>query len=147
MFVPVFSLSIVWLLLFYCKIIPVLHVFRGIHAIGRQKEKKPCRVNKKIGANMQLNLKIRVIFANGPIIKYSLHTRKECRFGQRYGLQSLTLTFYFYKNIYHKIVYLYFNESVFQEKSIHMVFVFWNSTISKLSKTTFFRVWSTEPHI
>jgi len=35
------------------------------------------------------------------------------------------LTSYFYKkNIYHKVIYLYFYEIIFQEKSIHMVFVF-----------------------
>ena len=60
------------------------------------------------------------------IVIYSLHTWKECRFGQRHGLQSLTLTSYFYKNIYRKVIYLYFYESIFQDKFIHMVFVFWN---------------------
>ena len=57
-------------------------------------------------------------------LAYSLHTRKECRFGQQYGLQNLTLTSYFYKNIYHKVIYLYIYESIFQNKSIHMVFIF-----------------------
>jgi hypothetical protein len=61
---------------------------------------------------------------------YSLHTRKECRLGQRHGLQSLALTSCFYKNIYQKVEkwYIYFYESIFQEKSIHMVFTFPNST-------------------
>jgi len=40
-------------------------------------------------------------------VVYSLHTRKESRFGQRHGLQSLTMTSYFYKNIYHQVIYLY----------------------------------------
>ena len=56
--------------------------------------------------------------------KYSLHSQKESRFGQRYGLQRLTLTSYLYKNIYHTVIYLYFYESIFQDKSIHMVIVF-----------------------
>ena len=36
---PYFSLPVVWSPLFYCKNAPVLHVFRGIHAIGRQKNR------------------------------------------------------------------------------------------------------------
>ena len=55
---------------------------------------------------------------------YSLHTKKECRFEQRHGLQSLTLTSYFYKNIYRKVIYLYFYESIFQNKYIHMIFYY-----------------------
>ena len=39
------------------------------------------------------------------------------RLGQRHSLQSLTLTFYFYKNIYQEVVYVYFYESIFQDKS------------------------------
>ena len=58
---------------------------------------------------------------------YFLHTWKECRFGQRHGLQNLTLISYFYKNIYRKVIYLYFYESIFQDKSIHIIFVFRNS--------------------
>jgi len=42
---------------------------------------------------------------------------------------TLTLTSYFYKNIYQKVVYVYFYESIFQDKFIHMVFIFLNSTI------------------
>jgi hypothetical protein len=61
-------------------------------------------------------------------IVYYLHTYKESRLRQRYGLQSLTLTPYFYKNIYQKVAYVYFYESIFQDKSIHMVFIFPNST-------------------
>jgi hypothetical protein len=44
------------------------------------------------------------------------------------GLQSTTLTSYFYKNIYQKVIHVYFYESIFQDKSIHMVFIFSNST-------------------
>ena len=45
---------------------------------------------------------------------YSLHTRKEYRFGQRQGLQNLTWTSYFYKNIYRKVIYLYFMKVFFK---------------------------------
>ena len=83
---------------------------------------------------------------------YSLYTRKECHFVQWRDLQSLTLTFYFYKNIYRKVIYLYFYESIFQDKSIHMVFVailklnnlkvihdLYSQCLTQiLSKTTFF---------
>ena len=58
---------------------------------------------------------------------YSLHTWKESRFRQRHGLQGLTLTSYFYKNIYRKVIYLYFYESIFQDKSIHMVFLYFET--------------------
>jgi len=40
--------------------------------------------------------------------EYSLHTHKRSRLGQRHGLQTLTSTPYFYKNIYQKVVYVYF---------------------------------------
>ena len=80
-------------------------------------------------------------FINKMVQIYSLHTRKECRFGQGHGLQSLTLTSYFYKNIYHNIIYLYFFESIFQDKSIHIVFVFWISTIWKLFMIYIPNVW------
>ena len=85
------------------------------------------------------------------ITAYSLHTRKRSRFGQRHGLQRLNLTSYFYKNICRKMIYLYFYESIFQDKYIHMVFVFLKLNNLKvihdlyfqcltqiLSKTTFF---------
>ena len=55
---------------------------------------------------------------------YSLHIRKEYRFGQRQGLQNLTLTSYFYKNIYRKVIHLCFYEDIFGDESIYMVFVF-----------------------
>ena len=51
------------------------------------------------------------------------------------------MTSYFYKNIYHKIIYLYFCESIFQDKSIHMVFVFRNSTTWKLFMVYISNVW------
>ena len=63
------------------------------------------------------------LFLGGAII-YSLHTRKEYRFGQRHGLQSLTLISYFYKKIYRNVIYLYFYENIFQDKSIHIIFAF-----------------------
>jgi len=61
-------------------------------------------------------------------MSYSLHTRKESRLEQRHGFQSLTLTLYFYKNIYQKLIYEYFYESIFKDKFIHMIFTFLNST-------------------
>jgi hypothetical protein len=51
-------------------------------------------------------------------------------FRQRHGLQSITLTLVFYKNIYSKVIYVYFYESIFQDKSIHIVFTFPNSKFS-----------------
>jgi len=67
-------------------------------------------------------------FLAAPSCTYSLHTWKDYGFGQLHSLQSLTLTSYFYKNIYHKVIYLYFYESIFQGKSIHMIFIFLNPT-------------------
>jgi hypothetical protein len=58
---------------------------------------------------------------------YFLHVGKRNCFGQQYGLQSITLTSYFYKNIYLKVVFVYFYKSIFQDKSIHVVFIVWNS--------------------
>jgi len=55
---------------------------------------------------------------------YSLYIRKESGFGWRHDFQNLTLTSYFYKNIYRKLIYLYFYKSVFQDKSIYIEFVF-----------------------
>ena len=57
------------------------------------------------------------------LVTYFLRTRKESGFGLRY-FQSLTLTSYFYKNIYRNVINLYFYERIFQNKSIHMVFEF-----------------------
>jgi hypothetical protein len=59
---------------------------------------------------------------------YSLRTRKESRFGQQHGLQNTTLTSCFYKNIYRKVIYVYFYESIFQDKSINIIFTFSNLT-------------------
>ena len=59
---------------------------------------------------------------------YSFHTKKWSHFGQRQGLQNITLTTYFYKYIYQKMIYVNFCENIFQDKSIHMVFIFSNST-------------------
>jgi hypothetical protein len=72
---------------------------------------------------------------------YSLCTRKESRFGQRYGLQNTTLTSCFYKNIYQKVIYVYFYESIFQDKSIHTIFTFLNSTIWELFMIYIPKVW------
>jgi len=48
-----------------------------------------------------------------------LHTYKRSRLGQRHGLQSSSLTFCFYKNIYQKVVYVYFYKSIFQSRQIY----------------------------
>jgi hypothetical protein len=55
--------------------------------------------------------------------KYSLHIGKRSRFGQQHGLQRITLTSYFYKNIYLKVIFVYFYKSIFQDKSINVVFI------------------------
>jgi hypothetical protein len=55
---------------------------------------------------------------------YSLQVGKRSHFRQQYGLQSITLTLFFYKNIYLKVIYVYFYESIFQDKSIHIIFTF-----------------------
>jgi len=55
---------------------------------------------------------------------YSLYIRKKSGFGQRHDFQNLTLTSYFYKNIYRKLIYLYFYKNIFQDKSIYTEFVF-----------------------
>ena len=63
---------------------------------------------------------------------YSLRAGKRSRLGQRHGLQNITLTPCYYKNIYRKVRYVYFYESIFQDKSIHIIFTFAKSTILKL---------------
>jgi hypothetical protein len=50
------------------------------------------------------------------------------RLGQRHVLQNTTLTSCYYKNIYRIVVYVYFYESIFEDKSIHIVFTFANLT-------------------
>ena len=54
---------------------------------------------------------------------------KKSGLGQRHGLQNITLTPCYYKNIYRKARYAYFYENIFQEKSIYIIFIFANSTI------------------
>jgi hypothetical protein len=71
---------------------------------------------------------------------YSFHTHKESRLEQQHGLQNLTLTPCFYKSIYQKMVYVYFYEIIFQDKSIYMVIhdLYSQYLTQTLSKTTFF---------
>ena len=45
--------------------------------------------------------------------KYSLHIGKKKILGQRHGLQNTTLTSCFFKNIYRKVIYINFYESIF----------------------------------
>jgi hypothetical protein len=59
---------------------------------------------------------------------YSLHIDNSNCFRQRHGFQNITLTPYFYKNIYSKVICVYFYEGTFQDKSILRVFTFLNST-------------------
>jgi len=55
-------------------------------------------------------------------MKYSLHSHKGSCLGQRHDLQSLTLTSCFYKNIYHKVIYVYFYQNIFEDKFVHIWF-------------------------
>jgi hypothetical protein len=48
---------------------------------------------------------------------YSLHIGNSICFGQWYGFQNITLTPYFYKTIYSKVICVYFYEGTFQDKS------------------------------
>jgi hypothetical protein len=64
-----------------------------------------------------------------PVGLYSLRFGKRSRLGQRHGLQNTTLTSFFYKNIYWKVIYVYFYENGFQNKSIDMIFTFVNSMV------------------
>ena len=61
-------------------------------------------------------------------IKYSLRIGNGSRLRQRHGLQNTTLTSYFSKKIYRKVIYANFYESIFQDQSIHIIFTFVNST-------------------
>ena len=54
------------------------------------------------------------------LCSYSLRIGKGSRLGQRHGLQNTTLTSYILKNIYRKVIYVNFYESIFQDKSIHI---------------------------
>ena len=74
------------------------------------------------------------------ILVYSLRTKKGSRFGQWYDFQNTTLTF-FYKNIYWKVIYVYFYESIFQDKSIYIIFTFSNSTTWELFMIYILKVW------
>jgi hypothetical protein len=65
-------------------------------------------------------------------VTYSLRFIIRSRLGQRHGHQSTTLTSLFYKNLYWKVIYVYPNESNFQDKYIYMIFTFSNSTTQKL---------------
>jgi hypothetical protein len=58
---------------------------------------------------------------------YSLLFGKRSRLGQRYGLQNTSLTSIFYKNIYWKVIYVYFYENGFQNEYIDMIFTILNS--------------------
>jgi hypothetical protein len=53
---------------------------------------------------------------------YSLRFDKISRLWQRHSLQNTTLTSLFYKNIYWKVIYVYFYENDFQNKYIDMIF-------------------------
>ena len=77
-------------------------------------------------------------YAIGP---YSVHTQKTWRLGQRHGLQNTTLTSYFSKKIYQKVIYVYFHKSIFQDKSIHIIFTFSNSTTWELFVIYILKVW------
>jgi len=72
---------------------------------------------------------------------YSRHTQNNWRLGQRHGLQNTTLTSYFSKNIYQKVIYVYFHKSIFQDKSIHIIFTFSNSTTWELFMIYILKVW------
>ena len=72
---------------------------------------------------------------------YSLHVDKRSLLGQGHGLQNITLTLCYYKNIYIKVRYVYFYENIFQDKSIHIIFTFANSTILKLLMIYIPNVW------
>jgi len=74
-------------------------------------------------------------------LPYSLHTQKTWRLGQRHGLQNTTLTSYFSKNIYQKVIYVYFYKSIFQDKSIHIIFIFSNSITWELFMIYILKVW------
>ncbi len=80
------------------------------------------------------------------LIVYSLCTHKWSRFGQRHGLQNTILTSCFYKYIYWKVIYIYFYESIFQDKSIHIIFTFSNSITRELFMIYIFKVWLKHCH-
>jgi hypothetical protein len=57
---------------------------------------------------------------------YSLWFGKRSRLRQQHGLQNTTLTSLFYKYIYSKVIFVYFYENDFQNKSIDVIFTFLN---------------------
>ena len=67
--------------------------------------------------------------------------KKTWHLGQRHGLQNTTLTSYSSKNIYQKVIYVYFHKSIFQDKSIHIIFTFSNSTTWELFMIYILKVW------
>ena len=74
-------------------------------------------------------------------VYYFLHTQNNWRLGQRHGLQNTILTSYFYKKIYQKMIYVYFHKSIFQDKSIHIIFIFSNSTTWELFMIYILKIW------
>ena len=72
---------------------------------------------------------------------YSLRAGKRNRLWQRHDFQNIILTPCYYKNIYRKVRYVYFYENIFQDKSIHIIFTFANSTILKLLMIYISNVW------
>ena len=72
---------------------------------------------------------------------YSLHTQNKWCLGQWHDLQNTTLTSYFSKNIYQKVIYVYFHKSIFQDKYIHIIFVFSNSKTWQLFTIYILKVW------
>ena len=47
------------------------------------------------------------------------------------------MTSYFYKNIYRKVIYLYFYKYILQDKSIHMVLYFETQQLKSYSQLIF----------
>jgi hypothetical protein len=56
------------------------------------------------------------------LVQFSKWSHRE----QQPDFQSTTSTSYFYKSIYFKLTYVYFNERILQDKSIHVLFTFPN---------------------
>ena len=79
---------------------------------------RKCKIDR-IGANLY--------WWFNSVQMYSLWAGKRSRLGQQHGLQNIILTPCYYKNIYRKVRYVYFYESIFQDKSIHIIFTFANT--------------------
>jgi hypothetical protein len=71
---------------------------------------------------------------------YSLRS-KTGRLGQRHSLQDTTLISCHYNTIYQRVIYLYFYESICQDKSIRIVFTSANSIAQKLLMIQILNVW------